>query len=244
MTVDARVNAVLKSGIPGHLSLALRVQENNLIANIDANTIEKIAWEKAQKLTPESIIRIAGYIHQLCDQISTNEGKVGVNSYQNGASDSAYAIDVIDLAVVAQASPNLPSFHREQGGALELEERLNNRVLDVRNAATGAIFKLHSGMCQLIVEFLSSKGFHWIHTPRIITATIAGDSEYFHLPYFGRDAWLAQSSQHHKQMALSMYMQRVFEIGPVFRAETKSRTSARHMTEVGLSFIFFCRRFP
>ena len=71
-----------------------------------------------------------------------------------------------------------------------------------------------------------------MHTPRIISATIAGDNEFFHLPYFGRDASLAQSSQHHKQMALPMDMQRVFKIGPVFRAEIKSRASARHMAEV------------
>jgi aspartyl-tRNA synthetase len=120
-----------------------------------------------------------------------------------------------------------------------VEERLTNRILDVRFAASGAIFKLHSGMCQLVVEFLCSQGFHWIHTPRIITATVPGDNEYFHLPYFGKDAWLAQSSQHHKQMALSMDMRRVFEIGPVFRAEVKSSRSMRHLTEVGQAIFHF-----
>jgi aspartyl-tRNA synthetase len=88
-------------------------------------------------------------------------------------------------------------------------------------------------MCQLIVEFLGSNGFHWIHAPRIISHTVAGDKEYFHLPYFGSDAWLAQNSQYQNQMVLSMDMQRVFDIGPAFRAETKSRTSGRHLTEVG-----------
>ncbi|KAL8796251.1 MAG: hypothetical protein Q9195_001366 [Heterodermia aff. obscurata] len=231
VTFDARVNAVLKAELSGQLRLALRIQETNLIANIGAKAIGQGALEKAQKLTPESIVRVAGYVHLLGDKAQTNGDKVGVNGHEDAAIDVTYAIDVVDLAVIAQASPSLPSFHRDELSTLGLEERLNNRILDVRNAATGAIFKLHSGMCQLIVEFLCSNGFHWIHTPRIINVTIAGDSEYFRLPYFGGDAWLAQSSQHHKQMALSMDLQRVFEIGPVFRAETKSRSSARHMTE-------------
>ena len=205
------------------------MQETFLRANLDAKAIGEEAWEKARKLTPESIVRVAGHIHLLDNQVNGDKHAVG---HHDAASDNANVVHVADLAVIAQASPNLPSFHRKELSALGLEERLNNRVLDVRNAATGAIFKLHSGMCQLIVEFLCSNGFHWIHTPRIISATIAGDDEYFRLPYFGRDAWLAQSSQHHKQMALSMDMQRVFEIGPVFRAEIKSCASTRHITEV------------
>lgn len=221
---DARVNKVLKPEFPGQLSLELRVQETFLIANVESNSIGVAAWELARKLTPESIVRVAGRVHLLGD-------KAEANGHKGTTSNNAYAIQIADLAVIAQASPNLPSFHRDELSTLGLEERLNNRILDVRNAATGAIFKLHSGMCQLIVEFLCSNGFHWLHTPRLITATIAGDNEYFRLPYFGRDAWLAQSSQHHKQMALSMDMERVFEIGPVFRAEVKSRASARHMTE-------------
>jgi aspartyl-tRNA synthetase len=228
---DARVNKVLRPESPGQLSLELRVQETFLIANVDSNSIGVAAWELAQKLTPESIVRVAGRVHLLGD-------KAEANGHKGTTSSNAYAIQIADLAVIAQASPNLPSFHRNELSTLGLEERLNNRILDVRNAATGAIFKLHSGMCQLIVEFLCSNGFHWLHTPRLITATIAGDNEYFRLPYFGRDAWLAQSSQHHKQMALSMDMERVFEIGPVFRAEVKSRASARHMTEVCTVFSY------
>lgn len=249
MTFDARVNSVLVLDLPGQLSLELRVQETFLRGNVDAKAIGDVAWKKAQKLNPESIVRVAGHIYLIGEKAQANGDKVQVNGDKfhangdearanNAASDIGYAVHVTDLDVIAQASPNLPSFHRNELSTLGLEERLNNRILDVRNAATGAIFKLYSGMCQLIVEFLCSNGFHWIHTPRIISATIAGDNEYFRMPYFGRDAWLAQSSQHHKQMALSMDMERVFEIGPVFRAETKSRASARHLTEVDTHSLF------
>ncbi|KAI9678983.1 MAG: hypothetical protein M1822_007409 [Bathelium mastoideum] len=238
VTFDARVNSILNSELQGKLILKLRVQEIFLKAIIEAEAIEEAAWEKAQKLTPESIVRVAGHIRLLNSEPVTNgetaianSDRVNLNGHKDAASDFDYAIHVTEFAVIAHASLGLPAFHRDELSTLALDERLQNRILDVRYAADGAIFKLRSGMCQLITEFLYSKGFHWIHTPRIISATIAGDNEYFHLPYFGRDAWLAQSSQHHKQMALSMDMQRVFEIGPVFRAEVKSRTSARHMTE-------------
>ncbi|KAL8710449.1 MAG: hypothetical protein Q9225_007280 [Loekoesia sp. 1 TL-2023] len=198
VTFDARVSSVLESDFSGQLSLEFRVQETFLRANVNAKAIGEVAWEKAQKLTPESIVRVAGHIHLLGEKPQANGDKVHANGHQDAASDIAYAVHVADLAVIAQASPNLPSYHRDALSALGLEEHFNNRILDVRNAITGAIFKLYSGMCQLIVEFLCSNGFHWIHTPRIISATIAGDNDFFRLPYFSRDAWLAQSSQHHK----------------------------------------------
>jgi aspartyl-tRNA synthetase len=175
-------------------------------------------------VTAESIVKVSGYVLQ---PASDDNSEASCDT-----ADTTFHVS--DLDVIAWASPNLPSsscHRRTMLSHVGVEERLTNRILDVRFAASGAIFKLHSGMCQLVVEFLCSQGFHWIHTPRIITATVPGDNEYFHLPYFGKDAWLAQSSQHHKQMALSMDMRRVFEIGPVFRAEVKSSKSMRHLTE-------------
>jgi aspartyl-tRNA synthetase len=161
-----------------------------------------------------------------------SDAKVVTMKDQKDTVDSkiTHALDVTDLTIIAQACSDLPSFHRNE---LDLEQRLNNRILDLRRAGSGAILKLHSGVCQLIVEFLGSNGFHWIHAPRIISHTVAGDKEYFHLPYFGSDAWLAQNSLYQNQMTLSTDMQRVFDIGPAFRAEAKSRTSSRHLTEVG-----------
>ena len=226
MTIDARVESVLRFENAELLRLELRAQDMFLQAMISIDAVGKETWDLAQTLTTESIIRVTGCVSEQAEDDGRGNDHV----------DST-AIRVLDLHVIALAAPNLPvsSYPREKmlAPSADLEERLNNRILDVRHAASGAIFKLHSGMCQLVVEFLCSKNFHWIHTPRIISATIPGDNEYFHLQYFGKDAWLAQSTQHHKQMALSMDMQRVFEIGPVFRAEVKSSNSTRHVTEVG-----------
>ncbi|KAH2489215.1 hypothetical protein KXV28_006505, partial [Aspergillus fumigatus] len=160
-------------------------------------------------------------------------GSVLVNVADELAARSNGSLHSTVHRVVAppEACPDLPSFNRNE---LDLARRLDNRLLDLRNAGSGAILKLHSGMCQLIVEFLGSNGFHWIHSPRIISHTVAGDKEYFHLPYFGGNAWLAQNAQYQNQMVLSTDMERVFDIGPAFRAEVKSRTSGRHLTEFTL----------
>ncbi|KAH8698157.1 aspartate-tRNA ligase [Phaeosphaeriaceae sp. PMI808] len=220
MAFDARIHSITQFKNSGKITLILRVSHALLEAYIEATAVEKSVWEDAMRLTNESIVRVTG-------------GPYSVNSQENDEGGQACTVRSIGLCVksleiITLACPDLPNSQRKSS---ELEARLNNRILDVRHGGAGAIFKLHSGMCQLIVEFLCSNGFHWIHTPRIIQATITGDNEYFDLPYFGGNAWLAQSTQHHKQMALSMDMQRVFEIGPVFRAEVKSLASSRHLTE-------------
>ncbi|TQV92501.1 hypothetical protein V2A60_007183 [Cordyceps javanica] len=220
VNVDGRVESVSRPEQDKLIHLTIRTHKTVTLAFVNADAVSMQTWTTADALTAESLVRVAGY----------RKAHVGDKNHETSA-----PVHVSDLHVIAWASPDLPlsSSHGETllTSSLGLEARLNNRILDVRHAASGAIFKLHSGMCQLIVEFLCSNNFHWIHTPRIISSPVTGDNEYFHLPYFGKDAWLAQSSQHHKQMALAMDMQRVFEIGPVFRAEVKSSSSARHVTE-------------
>lgn len=111
--------------------------------------------------------------------------------------------------------------------------RLDNRVLDLRTAANNAIFRIQSGVCQLFREFLLSKNFTEMHSPKMISAASEGGAEVFKLTYFDGYAYLAQSPQLYKQMAICSDFERVFEIGPVFRAE-KAYTH-RHLTEfVGL----------
>jgi aspartyl/asparaginyl-tRNA synthetase len=211
-----------------------------LRATCKADAIGNSAWEDAQKLNPESLIRITGRIQPYGIDAGAKGTESGVggdpvssNSYVSTISKVTYIFSVTNLVVVAKAFPNQPSLQGgELSGPVSLQERLDNRILDQRAAASGAIFKLQSGMCQLIVEFLMANGFTWLHTPRIRGSHVAGDNEYFYLPYFGRDAWLTQHTQHALQNAIAMDMQRVFDIGPVFRADTKSASSPRHLSEV------------
>jgi aspartyl-tRNA synthetase len=114
-----------------------------------------------------------------------------------------------------------------------LATRLNNRVIDLRTVASQAVFRIQSGACALFREFLLSKDFVEIHTPKLQAAASEGGANVFKVKYFDRSAYLAQSPQLYKQMLITSDFERVFEIAPVFRAENSF--THRHLTEfVGL----------
>ena len=99
-----------------------------------------------------------------------------------------------------------------------MKTRLDNRIIDLRTPGKQAIFRLESGVCQLYREFNLKNGFVEIHTPKLLAGSSEGGSNVFNFQYFGRKGCLAQSPQLYKQMCVMADFQRVFEIGPVFRA--------------------------
>jgi lysyl-tRNA synthetase class II len=97
---------------------------------------------------------------------------------------------------------------------------LNFRWVDTRTPANQAIFRIQSGVCQLFREYLCAKRFVEIHSPKLIGGASEGGANVFKLKYFEQPACLAQSPQFYKQMASACGgFERVYEIGPVFRAE-------------------------
>jgi aspartyl-tRNA synthetase len=113
------------------------------------------------------------------------------------------------------------------------EVRLNNRFVDLRLPINQALMKISAGVCELFREYLMKEGFVEIHTPKLIAGTSEGGCEVFRTDYFGRPSCLAQSPQLYKQMAIMADLGRVFEIGPVFRAENSN--THRHLCEfIGL----------
>jgi aspartyl-tRNA synthetase len=113
---------------------------------------------------------------------------------------------------------------------------LNYRWIDLRTPANQAIFRIQSGVCALFREYFSANRFIEIHTPKLIGGSSEGGSNVFKLSYFDQPACLAQSPQLYKQMAAACGgFDRVFEIGPVFRAENSN--THRHLCEfTGLDF--------
>merc|ERR1719162_471402 len=109
------------------------------------------------------------------------------------------------------------------------ELRLDHRWLDLRAPANNAILRIQSAICQLFRESLYSQGFVEIHTPKLSVGESESGAGVFTTDYFGSVACLAQSPQLYKQMAISSDLQRVFEIGPVFRAENSN--TRRHLCE-------------
>lgn len=119
----------------------------------------------------------------------------------------------------------------EEGGRpiVGLSTRLNNRVLDMRATQNLAIFDIMDGVETLFREFLKARGFRTRHTPKLLGAPSEGGANVFEVTYFETKAYLAQSPQLYKQMLIASGIQRVMEVGPVFRAENSN--TARHLTE-------------
>ncbi|MCD6469362.1 aspartate--tRNA(Asn) ligase [Candidatus Bathyarchaeota archaeon] len=110
----------------------------------------------------------------------------------------------------------------------DIDSRLDVRILDLVRDENLAIFKIRHTALEATREFFSKNGFLEIHTPKIIATATEGGANLFPIMYFEREAFLAQSPQLYKEQ-LVIDFERVYEIGPTFRAE-KSHTR-RHLTE-------------
>ncbi|MBY9015754.1 MAG: aspartate--tRNA(Asn) ligase [Candidatus Lokiarchaeota archaeon] len=111
----------------------------------------------------------------------------------------------------------------------DLDLRLNNRALDLRSVRNQAIFAIRGEILNSARKFLLDHDFKEIYTPKIIGSATEGGTELFPIMYFDREAFLTQSAQLYKEQLSGVY-ERVFEIGPSFRAE-KSHTK-RHLCEI------------
>ena len=110
-----------------------------------------------------------------------------------------------------------------------IDQRIDYRWVDLRTEENQMLFKVQTCLVAAMREFLLQRNFLEIHTPKLIGAASESGSEVFEVKYFDRNAYLAQSPQFYKQMAMASGLERIFEVGPVFRAE-KSFTS-KHTTE-------------
>ncbi|CAL1708334.1 unnamed protein product [Somion occarium] len=107
--------------------------------------------------------------------------------------------------------------------------RLQNRALDLRAPASQAIFRIRAGVCHLFRDVLLKRNFIEIQSSKFQETSTESGAAVFKVDYFRRPAFLAQSPQLAKQMCIAADMERVFEIGPVFRAENSN--THRHLTE-------------
>jgi aspartyl-tRNA synthetase len=111
----------------------------------------------------------------------------------------------------------------------DIDKRLDWRFLDIRQPENQLIFRIQTTVEAAMREFWIGSGFLEIHTPKIMGSPSEGGAELFTLDYFGQTASLAQSPQFYKQMAMAAGLDRVFEIGPAFRADPSF--TPRHSTE-------------
>ncbi len=166
----------------------------------------------------------------------TNESVVEIVGTPKKNKESRWGIEVLikTISVLSAAATPLPVDNSDKGQT-HIDKRIDHRFLDTRNLKKQAIFKVRGKIAKILTNFFDSKGFTNINTPKITTIGVESGAELFILDYFGKPAYLAQSPQIYKQMFVTGGFERVYEIGPIFRAE-KSHTT-RHLTEfTGVDF--------
>lgn len=135
------------------------------------------------------------------------------------------------VRILSLAEPELPIPIVEKGSDEEADQsiRLDWRWLDLRKPKHALVFKVWTLMEAAFREYWISHGYIEIHSPKLIATPSESGSEVFEVKYFERKAYLAQSPQFYKQMAMAAGFEKVFEVGPVFRAEPSF--TSRHATE-------------
>ncbi|KAH6790957.1 Class II aminoacyl-tRNA and biotin synthetases superfamily protein [Perilla frutescens var. frutescens] len=197
----------------------------------------------AQDVVSSQMVKFATSLSR--ESIVDIEGVVSVPSQPITGASQQVEIQVRKLYCVNRAVPTLPIIIEDAARseveiekALEAGEqlvrvnqdtRLNFRVLDMRTPANQGIFRVQCQVENIFRQFLLAEGFVGIHTPKLIAGSSEGGAAVFRLDYKGTPACLAQSPQLHKQMSICGDFSRVFEIGPVFRAEDSF--THRHLCE-------------
>jgi len=173
-------------------------------------TSDKKLITSLRDLTHESVIQVKGKVRK-------SKLKVGGNE-----------IELQKFEILSKADPNLPI---DMSGKIptDLSKRLNWRVLDLRDTKRTAIFKLRSAINYYIREYLQQNNFIEMQTPKLVGSGAEGGATLFSLDYYGKKAYLSQSQQLYKQMLLAAGLDKVYEIGPTFRAENSH--TARHLAE-------------
>ena len=146
-----------------------------------------------------------------------------------------YEIEITSIKADSIAQLPLPIVIEEEhtNNLTSLDQRLDYRYLDLRSRKNHLMLEIYSFLQNSIRNYCVENDFIEIQPPKIISAASEGGATVFEINYFDKKAYLAQSPQFHKQMAIASDLEKVFAIGPVFRAE-KSFTT-KHLTEF-LSF--------
>ena len=183
----------------GTVQVALEKQQNPGLAKI------------VSTLTRESAVRLTGRV------VQNPHVRLG-----------GIEIHLADLRIENRAASPLP-IEPFGEGLPGLEPRLNWRHLDLRRPENHLLFQVQTAVEAAMRTFWYREGFIEIHTPKLMGTASESGAELFELPYFGTTAYLAQSPQFYKQMAMAAGFDKVFEIGPVFRANPSF--TSRHDTE-------------
>jgi nondiscriminating aspartyl-tRNA synthetase len=177
----------------------------------DRTGMAQLVFDAKPEVTPESVIRITG-------EAAANEKAPG-----------GVEVRVRSLEVLSAAAPDLPFPVNQDPGKTSLESILDNRMISLRNPAILSIFRVQSTILKVFAAHLRGEGFSEIKTSKLIGTGTEGGTGLFAVDYFGTKVYLTQSPQLYKQAMVASGLERVFEIGPAYRAE--KHDTPRHINE-------------
>ena len=191
--------------------LVIRDTTGKVQITIEKNEENSKLNEIVNNLTIESTVKITGILLK-------NE-KVKLNGME---------LIPNDIIVTSKCLEELPINYKDSKSTT-IDTRLNYRFLDLRSEKNILMFKVQTCLINAMREFVVKNNFTEIHTPKIIGTASESGAEVFEVKYFDRKAYLAQSPQFYKQMAMCSGFEKVFEVAPAFRAENSN--SYRHTTD-------------
>jgi len=254
--VRGRVHAVRGKGKSAFLILRQQTSTLQVVFFVDDAQVSKGMVKYVCALTKESVLDLEGVVTVPESAITGASCAVELSATSVRCVSRALPSLPFDLEDASRPDAELLDAAGAAFPRVGADTRLDNRVLDLRTPANQAIFRLQAAVGLLFRECLNQRGFVEIHTPKLIAGASEGGASVFKLDYMGRPACLAQSPQlykqvraaarhgphppaaaapHAPQMAVEADFERVFEIGPVFRAENSN--THRHLCEfTGLDF--------
>lgn len=190
--------------------LILRDRSGRIQIKIEKDALDDTIVDTALGVHRESVVQVTGAVE------AEERAPTGVE------------ITPDNVEVLAPADPELPLDPTGKVGA-ELPTRLDNRTLDLRREEPKAIFEIRMEVQRAARDYFRSVGCTEINTPKVVATGTEGGTELFPVTYFGREAFMNQSPQLFKQLVAGSSLERVFEIGPIFRAE--EHNTPRHLNE-------------
>lgn len=175
------------------------------------------AIEVAKTIRPEWVLKITGLVNKRPEK-----------NIREGVINGDVEMEVTKIEVLSEAK-ELPFDMSLEGYNLELVTELDNRALVLRHPKVQAVFKIEETIIDSFREFMKKNMFFEFQAPSIAPATAEGGAEVFQINYFDKKAYLSQSPQLYKQIAMTAF-ERVFSVNKIFRAEPSATT--RHLTEI------------
>ena len=185
--------------------IVLEDRSGSIQVSVDKGTMQDLV-EKLEGVLPDSVLEF--------------EGKMVLSEYvkQGGKEFLPSSVNILSRAEALPLEENA-----------NIDTRLDYRWIDLRSKKNNLMLKIQSEFVRAMRQYLYDNDFTEIHTPKLIGTASESGSEVFEVDYFDRKAYLAQSPQFYKQMAMASGLERVFEVAPAFRAENSNTN--RHATE-------------